>query len=117
MANASSVAFKGSADLNLWFKVRDGDVLKLSDIPDIIPLRWSYFRDNWEFIKPRIIKAATSYSNPDFLYSQIILFSDFIDKQRNSAININPFADINIYYRFYAIFDNVAIQDINLTNE
>lgn len=113
----STKAFQGSADLSLWFKVRGGDDLMLSDMPQIIPLRWPYFRDNWEFIKQDLINKINKYPDPDFFNDQINDFSDFIDKQRHSSKNINPFSDGVIYNRYYAIFDNVLIQAINLTNE
>lgn len=113
----STKAFTGSADLSLWFKIRGGDKLKLSDMPQIIPLRWTYFRDNWEFLKSEIVKQVPDYMEPDFLDSQIKAFSDFIDKQRHSAKQINPFSDGITYNKYYAIFDNIDIDSINLTNE
>ena len=113
----STKAFTGSSNLNLWYKIQGGDSLKLSDMPEIIPLRWTYFRDNWEFLKADIIKLIPSYGDPDFLNSQINEFSDFITKQRNSAKQINPFSDSVIYNRYYAIFDNINIDSINLTND
>src|SRR5690606_19795254 len=113
----SDKAFKGAANLSLWFKIRSGDELKLSDIPELIPLRWSYFRNNWEFIKPDIQSKVADYSDPDFLTEQIDKFSDFITRQRTISKNINPFSDGVIFNRYYAIFDNVTIESINLTNE
>lgn len=116
MADASNAAFQASTDLSLWFKLRGGDALVLADMPSIIPLRWTYFRDNWGFIKARVLSAAPKYDNPDFLYDSIKTFSDFIDKQRNQP-NINPFSDSLTFYKFFAIFDNVLIESINLTND
>lgn len=113
----STKAFSGSSNLNLWFKVRGGDTLKLSDLPEIIPLRWPYFRDNWEFIKADLVALVPSYIDPDFLNSQIKAFSDFITKQRTVSKQINPFSDSIIYNRYYAIFDNISVDSINLTNE
>ena len=113
----SDKAYNASAKLNLWFKVRGGDSLKLSDIQEIIPLRWTYFKENWEFIKPEILKKVDDYEDPDFLRSQINDFSDFIDKQRNSKSKVNPFSDGAILHKYYAIFDNVEVEGINLTNE
>jgi hypothetical protein len=109
-------AYNSIADLNFWFKNRAGDDLMLSDIPSIIPLRWTFIKDNWEFMKPQLLSKMNSYSNPDFLKKQIDDFSDFIDTQRN--INkINPFQDINIFHKFYAVFDNISITSTDLTNE
>ena len=114
--NPSNASFQGSADLSLWFKVRGGDELKLSDMPEIIQLRWPYFRDNWESIKPQVASTASTYLDPDFLNLQIKEFSDFIDKQRY-IVKVNPFADSATFYRYYAIFDSVNIHNINLTNQ
>lgn len=110
-------AYKNIADVNLWLRDRGGDKLNLSDIPSIIPLRWQYFKESWEFIKPNIIRSLPTSSNPDFLNQQIQDFSSFIESQRNNGGRLNPFQDANTFYRFYTIFDNVRIQSINLTNE
>lgn len=110
-------AYKSMADVNFWLKVRGGDDLTLADVPSIIPLRWPYFRDSWEFIKPNLVEAMAATVNPDFLDQQITDFSKFIESQRTSAAKINPFQDASAFYRFYAIFDNVLITAINLTNQ
>lgn len=109
-------AYNSIADVNLWLRVRGGDDLVLSDIPSIIPLRWTYFRDNWEFIKPDLINNMSDDVDPDFFNKQIYDFSNFIESQRTTA-KINPFQDAQTFYRFYAIFNNVKIENINLTNE
>lgn len=109
-------AYQSIADVNLWLKSRGGDDLVLSDIPSLIPLRWPYFRDNWEFIKPSLIDAVKKDVNPDFLNQQIYDFSQFIESQRNTT-KINPFQDSQTFYRFYSIFNSILVQDISLTNE
>src|ERR1051325_4458256 len=113
----SDRAFQASADLNLWYKIRTGDDFVLADVPEIIPLRWSYFRDNWEFIKATIQQNVPNYTDPDFLNTQIKQFTDFIAKQRNSTANVNPMSDAMTFYKYYAIFDSVKIESINLTND
>jgi hypothetical protein len=110
-------AYQSIANLNLWFKTRTGDDLVLTDIPNIIPLRWPYFRDNWEFIKPKVLSKVAKYQNPDFLSEQINDFTSFIESQRISSKKINPFSDGIILNKFYAVFDNISIQDVNLSNE
>ena len=109
-------AYMSMADVNLWLKARGGDDLVLGDIPAIIPLRWSYFRDNWEFIKPNLVNNMSDDVNPDFLNQQIEDFSSFIESQRTTT-RINPFQDSFTFFRFYAVFNTIQIQDINLTNE
>ena len=110
-------AYKSIADVNLWLKNKGGDDLVLADVPSIIPLRWPYFRDSWEFIKPNLIQAMAKTVNPDFLNQQIEDFSKFIDAQRTSAARLNPFQDAQTFFRFYAVFDNLQISAINLTNQ
>lgn len=110
-------AYKSIADVNLWLKIRGGDDLTLADVQSIIPLRWTYFKESWEFIKPEIVRNMSFDPNPDFLNQQIQDFSKFIDAQRNSGSKLNPFQDAQIFYKFFAIFSNIQIESINLTNE
>lgn len=118
MAATLTGAYKSIADMNLWLKLRTGDDMLLADIPSIIPLRWPYFKQSWEFIKPNLISNINKNNpNPDFLNQQIRDFSKFIEAQRTTGGNINPFQDSQTFYRFHAIFDSIKIQDINLTNE
>ena len=112
-----SQAYQSIANMNLWLKVRSGDNPLLSDIPTIIPLRWTYFRDNWEFLKSGVQDKVSAYFDPDFLNQQIIDFTSFIEAQRYSSSTLNPFSDSVTFNKFYAIFDNIAIDDISLTNE
>jgi hypothetical protein len=110
-------AYKSIADINFWFKIRSGDELMLSDVPAIIPLRWSYFRDSWEFLKENLIRDAHGKVDPDFFLSQIDEFSKFIESQRTSTARLNPFQDARTFFRFYAVFENIAIGGIELTNQ
>lgn len=116
MASADA-AYKGLANLNLWLKIRTGDELYLSDLPEIIPLRWTLIRDNWEFMKKGVENAADRYDNPDYFYEQIIEFTAFVQSQRVSSKKINPFSDAMTLHKFYPIFDNLAIRSVALTNE
>lgn len=105
------------ADLSLWYKFNNNEPMALSDIPEIIRLRWPYFRDNWEFIKDGYITSIDTYSEPDQLKSHISSFSEFVDSQRTLSNNRNPFDNKDILLKFYAIFDNTLINNINLTYE
>jgi hypothetical protein len=109
-------AYKNFSDLNLWLKIRAGDKLLLSDVQEIIPLRWTYFKQDWNFIESQIREKAESYINSDELTYQTDKLSDLIESQRNSNKNINPFSDINTVLRYYAVFDSIDIDSINLTN-
>jgi hypothetical protein len=109
-------AYKNFSDLNLWLKVRAGDKLLLSDVQEIIPLRWTYFKQEWNFIENQVREKAESYINPDELIYQTDKLSGLIEFQRNSNKNVNPFSDISTVLRYYAVFDNIDIDSINLTN-
>ena len=110
-------AYSSIADVNFWLKNQSNDEPTLADIPSIIPLRWTYFKDNWEFIKQGLIETSADKSNPDFFNFQIKEFSKFIENQRSSASKINPLSDSKNFYKYYAIFDAISIQSINLSNE
>lgn len=110
-------ALSSLAALDFWFKVNGGESLNLSDVPEIVRLRWEYFRDNWEFIKQRYIDLVPRYSNPQLLKSHIHSFSEFISSQRTSKAKKNPFDKSTVIARFYAIFDNTAINSIQLSFE
>lgn len=105
------------ADLNLWYKLKSGEQITMSDIPEIIRLRWLYFRDNWEFIKNNYIELISTYNDSNQLKLHIDLFTDFIASQRVSKNNRNPFDNENILLRFYTIFDATPINSVSLTFE
>lgn len=110
-------ASKSMSDLNLWFKVQAGEELMLGDIPSLIPLRWEYLKEDWEFIKPDLIGNLDSNDNPDFINQQILDFSSFVESQRNSPKKINPLSDSKIVDRFNGLFDIIPINSINTNNE
>lgn len=105
------------ADLGLWYKVKAGESLQLSDVPEIVRLRWEYFRDNWEKIKQNYIDAIPTYDDPALLKAHIDSFSNFVDSQRTSQNNRNPFDSDSIIPRFYAIFDTTAVNSVQLSYE
>jgi hypothetical protein len=110
-------AYGAIAKLNLWFKVRTGDTYVLSDFPEIVTLRWAHIRDNWEFLKKSLLDLVPSYSDPGFLNQQINDFSRFIEFQRTASKKINPFSDGTIFHKYYSIFDNIAVENIQLTSD
>jgi hypothetical protein len=111
-------AFVAISDLKFWFNFKSGNELKLSHVSEIISLRWPFFRDNWEFIRDGIGDKAENYEYPDLLRTQLEEFTNFIDRQKNSQNkNINPFSTGNVITRFYAVWDNIAVNSIALTRE
>ena len=108
-------AQKAFTDLNIWFKINNDEQITLADMPELIRLRWNYFRDNWNFISQQYVDAVSRYRDPDKLANEIIVFTEFINSQRNSKIKKNPFDSSDILYRFYSIFDNTPIDSVAMT--
>lgn len=111
------VNYQSMADMTLFLKYRGGDALMLSDVPKIVALRWIYFKDNWEFIKPSLIQKIASHNEQDYLKSQINELDNFISIQRTVKTNLNPFSDQSTFFKFYGVFDNIAVNSIDLTNQ
>lgn len=114
-----SLSFQKSiSNLALWYKLTSGNqLLSLSDVPEIIRLRWFYFRDNWEFIKQSYVDLIPSYLDPQKLKKQIDTFSRFVESQRVSKSKKNPFDNMSIISKYYCIFDSTLINSIQLTYE
>ncbi len=117
MASVDTNTFQASADLGLWFKISTGDTLMLSDMPEIISMRWTYFRDNWHILRPRLLNLANSTNDPDYFRFALDDLTDFITKQQLNTTDVNPFAANNVYFRFYPVFDKIKLDNITLTNE
>src|ERR1019366_6897662 len=97
-------AYQSIANINLWFKLQTGDQLVLTDVPSIIPLRWTYFSQNWNIILPSLLAKVSSYTYPDLFQQQLGDFTTFVNAQRNNASIINPLSDASSLYRFYTVF-------------
>jgi len=76
--------------LDLWIKVKSGESLTLIDVPELIPLRWEYIKQNWKQIKQDLINKASSYQGktPDEqgIRNSIIQQIDEMD----NLINLRP---------------------------
>lgn len=116
MASIVETAYDKLADLQLWYKIQDESVLKLSDVPTIIPLRWAYFRDQWEFFKPDLDSRVPDYFEPDMLRSHIASLDTFIKVQRTSPIP-NPFSRRSVLFKYYSVFDNMELTRLNISYE
>ena len=111
-------AFIAISELQLWYSLQAGSEITLANVSEIIPLRWVYFRDNWEFIKDSLIDSATTYEYPDLLRTQIASMSDLIEKQRNSQnTKVNPFSNSTILVDYYALWNNITVTSIPLTRQ
>jgi len=116
MATTLDTAYGKLADLQLWFKIEDTDDLMLADVPAIIPLRWAYFRDRWEFFKINLDNRIDDYFEPNILRTHIASLNSFILSQRTSP-TLNPFSKRSILHAFYSVFDNMPISELALTHE
>ena len=105
-------------DLNFWTKNNQGGDLTLAEIPGIIPLRWIYFRDNWEIIKLGLVASISQAANPDGLVLQVEKLSSLIEVQRASTNQtINPFSKSSTLNKYYNVFSNILVSSIPLTVE
>ncbi|MEQ1531152.1 MAG: hypothetical protein ABL925_17690 [Methylococcales bacterium] len=116
MALINNNVFQAAANLTLWFKTYTNEALTLADMPEILPLRWTYFRENWKTLRPRLVNQAQGAKNPDYFRFVLDDLTDFIERQRQNTADVNPFASNDVYFRFYPVFDNLKLQNITLTN-
>ena len=117
MATVDNNTLESSANLSFWFKTYTGDPLTLADCPEIISLRWTYFKNNWTVLRPRLTILAPNTFDSDYFRFALDDLTNFIEKQRLDTTDTNPFSASNIYYRFYPVFDNIKLEAITLTNE
>lgn len=118
MTTKNETAFRSLGELNLWFGIKTGRPLNLADIPEIIPLRWTYFKDNWEFIYQSLVDKIQGYILPDQLKKQIDLLNTFINLQRNSVNqNVNPFSSSKILSKYYSVWQSIDIANIPITRQ
>jgi len=115
MSNSNN-AVQSIADVNLWLKLRGNSDLTLADIPSILPLRWAYFRDNWNFLLANLKPKVAASTDPDSFNSQIVSLTALINSQRFNTY-INPFSNGNVVGQYYFVFDQILIADISLSNE
>ena len=113
-----SQAYQNASSISLWFKINSGDNLSLADVPTIIPMRWQYFKDNWDGLYITLKRNVSSYSNPDLYNAQLEEFTQFVNIQRtNSNPAFNPLSTADTFYQFYTVFDNILINSISPTSK
>jgi hypothetical protein len=118
MSSQVRAGFEAISRLRLWSKLRNSDELDMADFPEIISLRWQFFRSDWEFVKDSLKENLDSATFPEQLRDQIERLSRLIEIQRNSVNqNINPFLSSDIFNRYYVVWDNISLNIINLTKQ
>ena len=111
-------AFKDLGELRIWYTDKSGIPTTLADMQEIIPLRWTYFRDNWEFLLDSLTDKIPTYSFPDLLESQLKDLSELIRIQRHDANKrINPFSRSGILNTYYAVWESIDLASIPLTKQ
>jgi hypothetical protein len=111
-------AFSSLSELKIWYNDRSGKPLTLADMPEIIPTRWNYFRDNWEFVVEDLKKKVATYSYPDLLTAQIDSLSQLIRIQRHEANRkVNPFSKKTILTDYYSVWESINVASIPMTKE
>ena len=104
------------ANISLWFKLQSGDSLTMADIPDLIPLRWPQFRDKWPFLVERVYRLAAGADDPDKTIEKVDSLTEFINIQRLTSSQLNPFSDKKVFYRYYEAFAILPIDIIPVNN-
>ena len=105
------------ANLDLWIKLRISDPLTLSDVPNVIPAFWNYFKDNWRDIKISLEGKINSFSDPDLLQQHISNFDNYIESRRYGNISENPFNNSAILSQFYTIFEVTNLSELPIKQE
>lgn len=118
MSRTLDIAFNSMAKLNMWFAIKNRETLTLANVNEIIPLRWGFFRDNWEFLKQEIVAQIPRSDDADLLLRQVDDFSRLIERQRNSVNkSINPFRRANILSEYYALWDTIAVSSVPISRQ
>lgn len=111
-------AFLSLSNFRLWLNNQGGTSLLLSDFPELISLRWTYFRDNWGYLQSTLVKSIPSYVFPNLLQANIDALTNFINLQAASTNqNINPFSNSSVFTTYYAVFDSILLSNIALTQQ
>ena len=111
----ASTVYNSLSKLDLWFALRDGSTIYHYHVPEIIPLRWPFFRDNWEALKSSLTDAVSDVDNPDLLSQKINEFSKLVEVQRNA--NSNPLNNAGLVASYNAIFGLIPLSVIAPSNE
>lgn len=109
MSSAISTGFSGISDLNLWFKLKEGSDLYLSDLQAIIKLRFPYIVENWQIIKGKLLDELSSYGDPFRLQKEVDSFSSLVATQLAGS-SVIP-SETSLLSKFYTIFDSILIND------
>jgi len=102
------IAFTHMADLKLWFKDREGQNLTMADMPDLIPIRWKVFSDQWNEIADGVRARSVNYTFPDQLLQQLKNITETIEQAQHNNI-LNPFSKSNAYSKYFLVWDNIDI--------
>lgn len=106
--------YNAISDISLWTKVKDNDPLYWTDIPKIIPMRWDFLKNKWNFIKEDILDQSSDLEESDYIRQQVDSFSRFLEIQRSSTIIVNPLENENEIFNYHGIFSSMLITNANI---
>lgn len=113
---AIDTAYASYSDLNLWIKVKNNDTLKLSDVPAILTLRFSYIVENWSRLRPTILDRVSMSNDPSRMQGELDKFDVFVKfavAQKNLMLqNINS---KELLARYYTVIDQMYVSDIPMS--
>lgn len=103
-------------DLTLFFKLDSNAPLSLADFPSIAEARWSYFKDNWSFLRKKYLDRITELPDGQVKSSAIIQEREFNELvESNRAYSQNPLSSKNNFRRFKDLFEIVLINDLEVS--
>lgn len=109
--------YGGVADINLWLKIKSGDEYVLADFPELLPYRWIWFRDNWQFEQKKLIDKLNTFPNPSLMKQQMDDLTQYIDLQRFTKANINPFDGVEFFYKFYLVWEQISVESAPISSQ
>jgi len=118
MTTAVNEGFEALSRFKLWVKINNGDALDMADFPELISLRWTFFRDNWEYLKDQVLQQIPDADYPDRLKHDIEAFSRLIEVQRsNTNRSVNPLARSSAFSKYYALWAATPIDVLPLNKQ
>ncbi len=103
-------------DLTLFFKLDQAVEFSLTDFPSIAEGRWSYFKNNWSFIRKKYIDSISALPNGPVKTAATLQEKDFNELvESNRSYSQNPLSSRNTFRRFKDLFEVILINDLEVS--
>ena len=113
---AIDTAYVSYSDLNLWLKVKNNDVLKLSDVPSVISLRLEYIIENWSRMRTLVADRVSSSEDPSRMQGELNEFDSFINfAVAQKGLMLQNITSKFLLAKYYTVFDQMYTSDVPLT--